>query len=715
MMKKMMVMAGVAACGWASFAAVIAPDAEHAVSTRRHEGIPSVAVSERNGRMWCTWYAGPTAGENADNYVVLATSADGGENWREVLIADPDGRGPVRAFDPEIWLAPDGRLRWTWTERVAPLTSATDDLFAGAKADAAQDRLMCVELGAEDEPDAASLAAPRQIARGVMMCKPTVLKDGTWLFPVAHWREAPSACVYASRDGGKTFVELGGVTLPQKRRLFDEHQLVELKDGTIRAYIRVTRAEKDDNGMWEAESRDGGRTWGEPRPSVLRHTSSRFFVRRLLSGNLLMVKNGDYDKAAGRKDIVAYLSTDDGKTWSAPLGLDVERKDVAYPDGQQLPDGRIVVVYDRDRRGAGEILSAVFGEDDVKYGRLVTRDAKVLAPVHRGCGWEWRDGAALPQEGRGWADTATPYVRIPDRFKGKIPGAVWALSRMSSGICYRFRTDAKRLRVRWTLRDRTLANHNMTGAGKSGVDVYGWTEERGWRFVRGSRPKLPTCEIECEWTPGTPCMIYLPPYNEVTQFEVGVPKGAKVEPLPPRKSGVVKPVVCYGTSITHGASASRPGLTWTAQAARFADVPFVDLGFAGAGRMEPSMLEAVAEIDASLYVLDCLWNMSGKVLRERFEPFVRELRRRRPDTPILCAEDCCTFRDRTEKGRFVEGIVAKLKAEDPEAWGNLHFIPNTEQMRRTGEETVDGCHPNDCGMAAMGEGFGRKYKEILGL
>ena len=340
----------------------------------------------------------------------------------------------------------------------------------------------------------------------------------------------------------------------------------------------------------------------------------------------------------------------------------------------------------------------------------------VCAEVKSQDAWEWHDGSVLPQEGRGFSDTATPYVRIPDRLRGNCSGAVWGLSRNSSGICYRFSTDSRQMRVKWTVGDPVLSTHNMTGAGRSGVDVYGWDEgTKTWRFVKGSRPKKTDNEISFPWTPGRPCMIYLPLYNEVVRFEVGVLKGSKVAPLPPRASGVSKPVVCYGTSITHGASASRPGLSWTAQAARRADVPFVNLGFAGSGKMEPSMLDVVAEIDASLYVLDCLWNMSPKLVEVRFEPFVRELHRRRPTTPILCAEDCSTFRDRTEKGIMVEKIVAKLKAEDPVVWKDLHFIPNTEQMARDCEETVDGCHPNDCGMRQMGIGFGNRYKQILGL
>ena len=690
------------------------PDAAHAVATRRHEGIPSLAVSTKNGRRWATWYGGPTAGEDSNNYVILATSAADGATWKEVLVADPDGAGPVRAFDPEIWYAPDGKLRWTWTERVAPLAAESKNKYAGCAADPKHDRLMMVELDAENEPDAASLAAPRQIARGVMMCKPIVRRDGAWLFPVAHWFESPSACVYATTDAGKTFVELGGVTLPEDRRTFDEHCLVELGDGTLRAYVRTLQKEPDKNGLWEAESKDGGKTWGTARPSKLRHTSSRVFVTKLASGSLLAVKNGGPYSDEGRRNMTACLSRDEGRSWGASVCLDAERPGTSYPDGQQLADGRIVIVYDRDRLGAREVLSATFGEDDVRYGQLLSSGAKLLECVHRGDTFEWHDGAKLPQEGRAWSDTETPYVRLPDHLKGKVPPAVWGLSRQSSGICYRFTTDSRKIRVKWDVGDRALSGHNMTGAGKSGVDVYGWDEAKGWQFVRGSRPKQPFNEIEFSWSPNRPCMIYLPLYNRVTRFEVGVLKGSAVKPLPVRANGIVKPVVCYGTSITHGASASRPGLAWTAQAARYADVPFVDLGFAGSGKMEPSMLEAVSEIDASLYVLDCLWNMGLDLVKERFEPFVRELRRRRPQTPILCAEDCTTFRDRSEKGLFVEGVVAKLKAEDPKLWAKLHFISNEEQMVRDGEETVDGCHPNDRGMKTMGEGFGRKYREILG-
>lgn len=81
----------------------------HRPEIRAHVGIPSIAVSPVNGRMWATWYNGEHRGADYLNYVTLATSADGGKHWNEVLVADPDEDGPKRSFDPELWIAPDGQ------------------------------------------------------------------------------------------------------------------------------------------------------------------------------------------------------------------------------------------------------------------------------------------------------------------------------------------------------------------------------------------------------------------------------------------------------------------------------------------------------------------------------------------------------------------------------------------------------------------------------
>ena len=345
------------------------PDGAHSRTNRNFGGIPSVAVSRTNGRLWRTWYGGPTRAEDRNNYAILATSADGGQTWKEVLCRDPDQDGPWRAFDPEVWITPDGKLWWTWAERE---TAAGECNIEHHSYIALSTRVMCVELNAENEPTE-PYPVPRQLVPGVMMCKPIVTRDGRWLLPTSTWGDDVSARVYESRDRGRTFDYLGGVHLPSVHREFDEHNLVELGDGTLRMYLRVARGKG--HGIWQAESKDGGRTWNVPHPAPFAHTNSRVFVRRLASGALLLVKNGSLNYEfggkdySGRIDLYAYVSDDDGATWTG--GLCLHKGPCSYPDGDQASDGTIFAIADNDRHGKQELHLHKFTEADVRKGGAV--------------------------------------------------------------------------------------------------------------------------------------------------------------------------------------------------------------------------------------------------------------------------------------------------------------------------------------------------------
>jgi hypothetical protein len=342
------------------------------------------------------------------------------------------------------------------------------------------------------------------------------------------------------------------------------------------------------------------------------------------------------------------------------------------------------------------------GEIDPQKGRLDADGATV-----------WYDGKLLPIEGKAFTDTESYYDRLPARAKATVPAPVWGLSQNSAGLALRFVTDAGSFKVRWAVRGASLAMPHMPATGMSGVDVYRRTPE-GWRFVRNGRPTAITNEMSASLAPNSECLVYLPLYNGTAMVEVGLPKGKRIETPPPRPGGRSKPVVIYGTSITQGGCASRPGMAFTAVAGRLADAPVVNLGFSGSGKMEMALCDLVAEIDASAYVLDCLWNMSDALVAERAEPFIRALRERRPETPILLAEDCNAFEQApTAKARLLRGIYDKLKAEDPARWKNLNYLEAKEMLGHDGEGTVDGCHPNDLGMARQGAVFGAALKRIL--
>lgn len=324
------------------------PGPEHAVTNRAFTGIPSFAVAPQ-GRFWATWYAGVTPAEDANNYVVLATSGGEGSPWSEVLVIDPDGEGPVRAFDPQLWLSPDGRLFHFW----AQMEKGRRDAELG---------VWCIETGEPEAPDPA-WSKPRRIGDGVMMGKPLVLSSGEWVLPVSRWREHDqSAQMIVSTDAGGTWGLRGACNVPLADRQFDEHLFVERRDGSLWLLARTNY------GMGASVSVDRGRTWPGLKPSGILHTPSRFFVSRLASGNLLLVKHGPLDTRTSRSHLTAYLSKDDGRNWSGGLMLD-ERSGVSYPDGQQTPDGLIRVIYDYNRVSDRKILLATFREEDVAAGR----------------------------------------------------------------------------------------------------------------------------------------------------------------------------------------------------------------------------------------------------------------------------------------------------------------------------------------------------------
>jgi hypothetical protein len=218
---------------------------------------------------------------------------------------------------------------------------------------------------------------PRRLFEGTMLNKPAVLTSGEWLFPVnlkKHLSEfrggwtaetASSIAVLSTNDQGRSFRLRGSPAILDSADFAgtSEPMIIERADGTLWMLIRMRY------GLGETLSRDGGNSWSIITPAAIKHTVSRFFIRRLNSGNLLLVKHGPINERTRREQLTAFISKDDGATWKGGLMLD-ERHPVSYPDGIQAPDSRIYVVYDHGRYPgtAREILMAVFTEADVLRG-----------------------------------------------------------------------------------------------------------------------------------------------------------------------------------------------------------------------------------------------------------------------------------------------------------------------------------------------------------
>ncbi len=331
----------------------------------------------------------------------------------------------------------------------------------------------------------------------------------------------------------------------------------------------------------------------------------------------------------------------------------------------------------------------------------------------------WHTVSDWGVEGRGWTDVKRFYDRLPAKAEAMVRDKVWDLSRHSSGMSCRFSTDAPEIQVRYTLLQSRLEMAHMPATGVSGVDLYTLLGEDQWRWIgtalptgqrvfatiiRGMTPERRTYQLN------------LPLYNGLDSLEIGVTRGAAFEPIAPRTG---KPVVFYGTSIMHGACASRPGMAIPAILGRRLNIPVINLGFSGNGRMEMEVARLLAELDAEIFVLDCLPNLTPEETAQRTEPFVSFLRGARPATPILLVEDrvfpnAVVLPDRmkahNERHRNLREAYDRLTASGVQ---NLYYLEGNELLGSDGDATVDGSHPSDLGMTRYADAYEKVLKLIL--
>jgi len=334
---------------------IINPWRFHIPPTKR-QGVPGIARTAQ-GRLWVIHGRDV---ESPRNYQVLIRSDSGGRRWSDpkLMILPREG---VRAMSATIWIDPTGRLWAFWGQSFGQ-----------------QDGRYGIWAITSDNPDAENprWSAPRRLGDGIMLNKPTVLSNGDWLLTSSVWKADDSIKVYATSDQGKTFQLRGTANvLPPETRGPDEPMIVERKDGSLWMLVRR-------RGIAETVSGDGGRTWSPVEQTSIPHPTARFFVRRLNSGALLLVKHGPLDERTRREKLMAFVSDDDGRTWQGGLMLD-EREKVTYPDGVQAPDGTIHIVYDYDRTPRGEVLMATFTEDDVRVGKPVSNKVRLRGEVAR--------------------------------------------------------------------------------------------------------------------------------------------------------------------------------------------------------------------------------------------------------------------------------------------------------------------------------------------
>lgn len=327
----------------------------------------------------------------------------------------------------------------------------------------------------------------------------------------------------------------------------------------------------------------------------------------------------------------------------------------------------------------------------------------------------WHDASKLTIEGRGWENTESFYDRLPAKAKSIVRTPVWNLSKCSAGISIYFSTNTPSLSVKW---DGFNAMPHMTALGVSGLDLY--VKHNGqWKWLAVGTPSAELNETQLFTDmPGESrdYILYLPLYNSIHQIELGIPGPYELKASSARTK---KPVVFYGTSITQGGCASRPGMCYTAILGRWLDNPVINLGFSGNGIMEPEVIDLLCELDPVLYVMDNMPNMEESSINEREESAIRKLRIARPGTPIVLIDNmlyCDAFLKESRMTRYASSNRAQYAVYEKlvrEGMENIHYIKDDALIGTDGEATVDGTHFTDLGYLRFSEKLFAPLKKLI--
>jgi hypothetical protein len=311
------------------------------------------------------------------------------------------------------------------------------------------------------------------------------------------------------------------------------------------------------------------------------------------------------------------------------------------------------------------------------------------------------------------------YVRFPERYKNTLRKEVWDLSQNSAGISVRFRTNSSVIEVRWTAKNDYSMDH-MPETGVKGVDLYAFTDCK-WRYVNTGRVKGKYNDYTLVQTSSKVSREYLlnlPLYDGVDSLSIGITSNSVISKPEERYLLDEKPVVYYGTSIAQGGCASRPGMAFTNILSRELDRSFINMGFSGNGNCELSVGEAMCEIDAALYVIDCNPNTKAEEVYERTVELVRLLKEKRPDIPVLLVEGFSFevfLKDQvySEPGKKNIELHRAYIALRESGIKQLYYMKGSDLTGSDHEGTVDGIHPNDLGMMRIAESLKPVIQKIV--
>jgi len=319
--------------------------------------------------------------------------------------------------------------------------------------------------------------------------------------------------------------------------------------------------------------------------------------------------------------------------------------------------------------------------------------------------------------GLGWLDEEREFCRLPVARLPETNEGVQVLAWHTAGAMVRFKSDSKTLAIRYELRSPDDMSH-MPRTGISGFDLYKGTG-LAKKYLRTAIPNAQTTHVESlliangsgemtEWT------LNFPLYNGVKIVQIGVDPASRIDS--PTPFTIKLPIAFYGSSITQGGCASRPGNAYTHIIARWLDANLLNFGFSGSARGEAVMAEQIASRPMSVFVYDYDYNAPDvDHLRRTHEPFYQIIRKAQPTLPIVMVarpdydkdDPICCERQRVVRQTYDQAVAAGDR--------HVYYVDNATLFGAKDRDacTVDNCHPNDLGFMRMAEAIYPAVREAL--
>lgn len=327
--------------------------------------------------------------------------------------------------------------------------------------------------------------------------------------------------------------------------------------------------------------------------------------------------------------------------------------------------------------------------------------------------------------GLNWFDADQRYVRFPkesDEMIKELAEGLFYLVEQPSGAMAAFKSNTKTLKIKVKL-GHTFDMGHMAFTGQGGFDIYIGNSQDELKFFRTSSYNIHNKEYEFtffdKWEKKERYfLLNFPLYGAVEKLEIGIENDAQIEPV--NQMFTNGKIAIYGTSITQGGCASRPGISFTNAISRLLNYEILNFGFSGNGRGQQEVAELIASIkDLKMFIMDYEANVTFAQMQQTFFPFLEIIRKYHPNIPILVVSKIrmsiethneAAYHEELKRLKYQSHGVKQLQQTD----SKIYFLDGHKLLGKYAEEaTVDGCHPTDLGFMMITEKLSKVISKIL--